>query len=123
MPILADSIDPKTGELLSIEDSASIADGMVVTLLRTRRDSGAAVQGVGQRFRELRHVTADAPILAESMAREALAPAIAAGIIELRGVVASANASDGTQIDASIAYRDLLAPADAEPLTQEFTQQ
>lgn len=117
VPILADLIDPKTGEYLSLEDSATIADGLVVTLLRTRRDSGAAVQGVGQRFRELRNVDSDTPVLAESMAREALAPAVTAGIIELRTVAAATNDGDGTQVDASVEYRDRMAAATDDPAT------
>jgi hypothetical protein len=120
VPILADAIDPKTGEYLSIEDSATIADGMVVTLLRTERDSGAAVQGFGQRFKELRHVTGETALLAESMSREALAPAVSAGIVELRSVTAGANTEDGTQVDADIDYLDLLAPPSKASLTQSF---
>lgn len=122
VPILADSIDPKTREYLSIEDSASIADGMVVTLLGTERDSGAAVQGFGHRFRELRNVTGETGLLAESMAREALAPAVSAGVVELRSVTAAANEQDGTQVDADVDYLDLLAPPGSPPLTRSFNR-
>lgn len=121
VPILADSIDPKTGDYLSLEDSASIADGLVVTLLRTERDSGAAVLGLGQRFRTIRNVTSQAPELAESMAREALAPASDAGVVQLSAVGALVNAEDGTQLDASIDYLDLLAPPDDRAQSQTFT--
>lgn len=110
VPILADLIDPKTGEYLSLEDSASIADGMVVTLMRTERDSGAAVLGFGQRFKSLRHVTNDSPTLAESLAREALKPATDAGAVGFGQLSASVNAGDGTQVDTEIEYLDLLAP-------------
>ena len=120
VPILADSIDPKTGDYLSIEDSAGIADGLVVTLLRTERDSGAAVLGFGQRFKSLRNVTAQAPELAESIAREALAPATTAGVVQLSAVEAVVNPADGTQVDTSIDYLDLLAPADDRAQSQTF---
>jgi hypothetical protein len=122
VPILADAIDPATRDYLSVEDSATIADGLVVTLLGTERDSGAAVQGFGQRFRELRHVTGETGLLAESMAREALAPATSAGIVELRSVTAAANELDGTQVDADIDYLDLLAPPGSPPLTRSFNR-
>ncbi len=120
VPILADPIDPKTGEYLSLEDSASIAQGLVVTLLRTERDSGAAVLGFGQRFRSIRNVTSQAPELAESIAREALEPARAAGVLQLSAVAAAVNPSDGTQVDTSIDYLDLLAPADDRAQSQTF---
>lgn len=117
--ILADSIDPKTGEYLSIEDSASIADGLVVTLLRTQRDSGAAVLGVGQRFREVRHVDDQAAVLAESLAIEALQPALDAGVVGFRELSGVVNAIDPTQVDVTIDYLDLLAPAKEQE--QELT--
>jgi hypothetical protein len=121
VPILADQIDPQTGEYLSLEDSATIADGLVVTLLRTTRDSGAAVLGVGQRFRDIRNVNDDSGTLTESIARQALQPAIEAGVIALRAVSASVNASDGTQIDTGIEYLDLLAPPEANGRQLSFT--
>lgn len=122
VPILADSIDPKTGEYLSIEDSASIADGLVVTLLRTQRDSGAAVIGFGQRFREVRHVDDQSSVLAESLAREALQPALDAGIVSFRQLSGTVNESDPTQVDVAIDYLDLLAPADQQSQRLTFNQ-
>jgi hypothetical protein len=119
--ILADSIDPKTGEYLSIEDSASIADGLVVTLLRTQRDSGAAVLGVGQRFREVRHVDDQAAVLAESLAVEALQPALDAGIVSFRELSGVVNPIDPTQVDVTIDYLDLLAPAKEQEQELTFT--
>jgi phage gp46-like protein len=92
VPILADMIDAKTGDYLSIEDS------------------GAAVLGFGHRFRELRQLSSDAPVLAESLAREALQPAIDAGVVQFEKLAASANTEDGTQLDTDIEYLDLLAP-------------
>lgn len=113
VPILADAIDPATGEYTSIEDSATIADGLVVTLMRTVRDSGAAVLGVGQRFSEIRNVDGNAPVLAESMIREALLPATTAGIVQLANVDAAQNDTDPTQVDTAFDYLDLLAAPDA----------
>jgi hypothetical protein len=119
--ILADEIDPTTGDFASVDRSASIADGLVITLLRTKRGSGAAVLEFGQRFSELRHMTADAPILAESLAREALAPATDAGVVGFRELVATANDRDPTQLDTSIEYLDLLAPEAEREQSLEFS--
>jgi len=50
--MLADPIDFKTGELLSIERGYDPTDGAVFTALRTVRGSGSAVEDVGQKFHE-----------------------------------------------------------------------
>ncbi len=50
--ILADPVDFRTGELLSIERGYDPTDGAVFTALRTVRGSGSAVEDVGQKFNE-----------------------------------------------------------------------
>ena len=54
--ILADAIDPLTGEYLSLTRGVSIADGMAVEALRVQRRTGGAARDLGNRFRELTHV-------------------------------------------------------------------
>ena len=120
--ILADLLDPRTGEYQSIEDSATIADGLVVTLMRTERGSGAAVLDFGQRFRDLRNVEGNTTELAESLAREALQPARDAGIVDFQALSASVNESDGTQVDVTIEYLDMLAPKQRAERTKTFTE-
>lgn len=108
--ILADAIDPATGEYLSITEGATIADGLVVQLLRTERGTGAAVLEFGQRFRELRHVTTESPELVKSMVQQALAPAVGAGVVRFDGIEVAVDPSDGSQVNAAVRYTDLLAP-------------
>jgi hypothetical protein len=48
--ILADAIDPYTGEFSSLEDSYDPADGAVVVTCRTKRGSGGAVMEIGHLF-------------------------------------------------------------------------
>lgn len=55
--ILADPIDPKTGEYLSIERGFDPTDAAVLYALRVVRGSGSAVLETGQRFRDVTHVT------------------------------------------------------------------
>jgi hypothetical protein len=66
--ILADAIDPATGEYLSIERGFDPTDAAVLTALTTKRGSGAAVTDVGQRYLDLQRVDSTAPqfILAET---------------------------------------------------------
>lgn len=59
MPIamLADPIDPKTGEFLSIERGFDPTDAAVITALRTVRGSGSAVEDVGHRLGDAKLIT------------------------------------------------------------------
>jgi hypothetical protein len=54
--ILADNIDPATGEYLSILSGIHPVDSHVITALRTHRGSGVSVMATGQRFRDVRKV-------------------------------------------------------------------
>ncbi len=121
VPILADAIDAKTGEYTSIEDSATIADGLVTTLIRTVRGSGAAVIEFGQSFRKMRYVDDQSGVLAESLARQALEPAVDAGVVAFASIEGVVNESDPTQVDAVLGYHDMLAPEAEREQSETFT--
>lgn len=55
--MLADPVDPVTGELLSIERGFDPTDAAVITALRTVRGSGSAVEDVGHKFRDAKLIT------------------------------------------------------------------
>lgn len=50
--MLADPIDPVTLEYLSIERGFDPVDAAVVTSVRTKRESGSAVENVGHRYQD-----------------------------------------------------------------------
>lgn len=52
--ILADAIDPATGEYLSISRGFDPTDAAVLSSLTIQRASGSAVSDVGQRYQDLR---------------------------------------------------------------------
>jgi hypothetical protein len=54
--VLADNIDPSTGELLSILSGIHPVDSHVITRLRTQRASGVSVMNVGHEFAQIRKV-------------------------------------------------------------------
>jgi len=54
--ILADAIDPVTGDYLSIERGFDPTDAAVLTALTVQRGSGSAVETVGQRYQDLERV-------------------------------------------------------------------
>ena len=120
--ILADDIDPDTGDFRSITSSARIADGMVVHALRTQRGTGAAVRELGQRWREITHVDDQSPELVESLTREALQLARDAGVVRLVSAAAQVDEQDPSQVNHEIKFQDLLAPPNDDVRRLTFTE-
>jgi hypothetical protein len=108
--ILADRIDPLTGEFESLVSGRGLADAMVIEAVRVQRGTGASVREEGNRFREVGYVDTTNAEVVESMTREALRPAEEAGVLRLVSVTVEPDAEDGSQLDTVIEYRDLLAP-------------
>ena len=69
--ILADAIDPETGEYLSLTRGFDPTDAAVLTALRTIRATGSAVENVGHRFVDMELVGPDSPSFLEQEARRA----------------------------------------------------
>jgi hypothetical protein len=113
--ILADKIDPLTGDFASLFVGRSLADAFAIEALRVQRATGAAVRDLGNRFREITHVEDDAPELVESMAFEAFRDAENAGVARLVQVTVATDPGDPAQLATVVEYRDLLAPPDSAP--------
>lgn len=107
--ILADLVDPKTGDFASLTRSATIADGMVQFLTTVQRGSGAAVRSFGQRFREVTHNDERASETLESFVLEALKPAIDSGTVRFQRVTSAPDPEDLAQVNNVIEFTDLLA--------------
>jgi hypothetical protein len=71
--ILADAIDPHTGEYLSILKGIDPIDAQVLDAMKIKRGSGAAVRNDGQRFADIKKVDDAAASLIDGEARRALA--------------------------------------------------
>lgn len=89
--ILADPINPKTGEYLSIERGFDPTDAAVLTALSTVRGSGSAVLEVGQRFRDATHVTEATGTFLRQEVDLALRHLVESGQIRLERVVVLAD--------------------------------
>ncbi len=89
--ILADAVDPKTGEYLSLERGFDPTDAAVLTALRTVRGSGSAVLEVGQRFQDATHVTAATETFLFQEVELALRHLVRSGQIRLERVVVLAD--------------------------------
>lgn len=111
--ILADRIDPLTGDYASLLRGHALADGFAIEALRVRRGTGAAVRDLGNRLRAITHIEAGATEQAESMLREAFAAGEQAGVVRLERVTVTVDETDGAQLNAFAEYRDLLAPPTA----------
>jgi hypothetical protein len=111
--ILADRINPLTGEFESLLEGSSLADSMLIQALRVQRGSGAAVRDVGNRFREVSHIDGLGLEVITSMAREAAAHAERAGVVRVVRVTIEPDESDPSQLNTMVEYKDLLAPTDA----------
>ena len=116
--ILADKIDPDTGDFLSIVEGWGIVDGAVIHAMRVERGTGASVRETGNRFKTVRHVEEQNAELLESLAEEALRPLIDQGMARLDGFAAETEEGDGTQQNTELQYVDLVT---AKPNKRSFT--
>jgi len=112
--ILADKIDPYTGDFETLLEGRGLADAFAIEAIRIQRGTGAAVRDVGNRYRQVSHVEDGNALVIESMTREAFEAAEQAGLVRVVSVRTEPDEADPGQLNTLIEYRDLLAPK-AEP--------
>ncbi len=105
--LLADNIDPKTGEFRSIFTAPHYVDAAIVTQFRTRRGSGAAVQNDGQALDEVKKNDANAPDAIRHEINRVLKPFVVRGDIEIRKIDVEAGETFGIQGSALVEYLNL----------------
>lgn len=120
--ILADRINPLTGDFESLFRGRPLADAFAIEALRVQRGTGAAARELGNRYRELTHVEDEAVEIVESMTAEAFTDAEAAGVARLERVTVGVDEADPSQVSTVVEFRDLLAPADAAPRRLVFSR-
>lgn len=84
--ILADAIDPATGEYLSISRGFDPTDAAVLSSLTIRRASGSAVSNVGQRYHDLKILDDGAAQFISAETSRALKPLVDSKQIKLDSV-------------------------------------
>jgi hypothetical protein len=84
--MLADPIDPATGDYLSIERGFDPTDAAFLTCMRTVRASGSAVENVGQRFADHTKVDPQLDSFMREEVRLASKELVDAGELEIRQV-------------------------------------
>lgn len=84
--ILADAIDPVTGEYRSILKGADPIDAQVLDAMAIKRASGAAVRNDGQRFADIKNVDDSTAALIDAETRRALSRLVENGDIKIRRV-------------------------------------
>ena len=103
--ILADDIDPQTGEFRSLLRGVHPVDGMVVFALRTQRGTGASVPDVGSELATLDKVDDAFPQRIKFEIQAALAPLVKRKLVRI-GAIVSASADDSAS--AYCEYTNLL---------------
>lgn len=108
-PLLADQLDVDTRDFLDLSEGRDPIDDQVIIALRIRRNSGAAVMGIGNRFHLVRKMTSSAKTTIDSYAREALSRLIENGDILFLGTEFPYY-DEGTQGAVSVfSYKNLRA--------------
>lgn len=93
--ILADDIDPATGELRSILRGIHPVDAHVITALRTKRGSGVSVMATGQRFDDVRKIDDAFPRRIQDECERALSTLIDRGDIRLEKIAVIEDGDTG----------------------------
>lgn len=92
--ILADAIDPKTGEYLSISRGMDPVDQQVLIAMCQRRNSGVALANDGNEFAKIRKVDESAARLIDGETRRCLAKLVARRDISVVGIYPNADPSN-----------------------------
>ena len=101
VPILADKLDPSTGEFLDLLSSHTVVDGLVIEAYRVEANTGVALDGAGNTLREVRHTSeADLDEL-KARARAAVRPFELEGLLEFQKVDAenTEELADGCELE------------------------
>lgn len=106
--ILADAIDPKTGEYLSISKGMDPIDSQVIVALTVVRASGSAVTDDGQTFSEIRKIDGSTGTLIGSRAKLALKRLTENRDIGIQQLASQANPDDESAALA-LQYKNLRA--------------
>jgi hypothetical protein len=88
--ILADDIDPMTGEFRSLFRGMHPVDGMVVVALRTQRATGASVPDVGNQLATIDRVDDALPQRMKFEIQSALTPLVKRQLIRIERIVPAA---------------------------------
>lgn len=92
--ILADAVDPVTGEYLSISRGWDPIDEQLIAALTLERGTGAAAEDDGQDFFRIEKMTEAAAQLIDAEGRRALKRLLDNGDIAIRSILVVADPSD-----------------------------
>jgi hypothetical protein len=102
--MLADPIDPQTGEYLAIDQGFDPTDAHLLHVLTVNRGSGSAVHDVGQKFRDQELIDGGLETFFREEVRFAVRDLTERGDVEQLSTSAAPNAADRTQADVEVGY-------------------
>lgn len=91
IPILADHINPDTGEITNLLASRTPVDGAVIEGFRVDRGSGPAVLNVGHTLRRIRHTDDSSLAEVPTRARDAVVEMERLGLVRFEGATTELN--------------------------------
>jgi hypothetical protein len=94
---MADAIDPRTGDYISLTRGFDAVDGAILTAFSTVRGSGSAVENVGQRFADHTHVNPQLEPFMREEVRLATKLVVDRGDASI-GAVAVTDLGDGAEL-------------------------
>lgn len=113
--LLADAIDPLTGEIASLTKRIHPVDAAIAEQFRLRRGTGSAVTEQGSDWHRIRHVTESTPRELEDEARRILRPFIERREVAAMHIAAEAPVAGGEDTGAvHVVYRNLITGKDVE---------
>jgi hypothetical protein len=118
-PILADWIDPLTGDipLAYLLKSRTPVDGAIIEALRVERGSGPAVEFVGNTLREIRHTDDTSLSEAPGRLRVGLKTMEDAGLVRMLRVTRLELTARGDGMDLEVQISDLTLPSGKQDAT------
>lgn len=106
--ILADAIDPTTGEYLSISKGMDPIDAQMILALSVKRASGASVSEDGQTFFEIKKIDESTPSLIEARTRNSTKRLTERGDVAFAALAPFADSASQSG-SVAIQYRNLRA--------------
>ena len=105
--ILADDVDVKTGEILSLFRGQDPVDAAIAHQFRIRHRAGELTAEQGSRFHEITHNDENAATAATQEARRIMAPFVERGDAAIERIVVEAGESFGDQGAVLVEYTNL----------------
>jgi hypothetical protein len=102
VPILADKVDPSTGEIVDLLASHTPVDGLLIEAFRVEAESGPALDGAGHTLREVRHTDDSDLSEIDARTRSAVKHLVDLNLVSVTKVQVERTSFDGVECTAYV---------------------